>query len=392
MSSPPIQVSVVIPAYNEEKRIQTTLEAITSYLEKKAYSTEVMVVDDGSRDDTAGLVARFAQQHPNIRLLSNPHRGKGYAVKTGMLAARGEFVLQCDADLPVPVEEIDRFVALLKEGYPVVIASREVAGARRIHEPFYRHILGRAFNLLVQLLVIPGVQDTQSGFKAFSREVAYSIFSQVTINGFAYDVEVLFLARNRGFTVVQIPVPYWHHAESKVNPIRDSLSMLARVVGLWWRYRGQRTEPGSGAPSQVLKYNVSSRQVTEQEAAMGMSPKFRQQLEDLLQKMDSPRRRKGAPFTGIPWGLQRLRPSSPGQLMLASFALAVVSLLVKVLLPTLFQWVLVLAALLFALAYITSFMKPGGSYTTRWRGRIIQMPISGEAWWHRLYFWLYGRE
>lgn len=224
-----IQLSVVIPAYDEEARLPGTLERILAYLSQQALSFEVLAVDDGSSDRTAELVEAVAARDQRVRLIRQPHRGKGAAVRAGALAAAGRQVLFCDADLSHPVDGLTRLPALL-DGAQVVIASREGEGSNRLGEPFYRHLMGRAFNLLVRLLAVPGVQDTQCGLKCFPREVARELFSRQRVDGFGFDVELLFLARKRGYRILEVPVTWRHVPASRVDPLRDTLRMLRDVL------------------------------------------------------------------------------------------------------------------------------------------------------------------
>ena len=243
-------LSVVIPAYNEERRIGASLREVLAYLERQAYRSEVIVVDDGSTDGTAGVVEAFARDHPQARVLRAPHRGKGHAVKTGMLAARGEYRFLCDADLSMPVAEIGKFLPPALAGYNIAIGSREGAGARRIGEPVARHLVGRAFNGFVRALAVPGIRDTQCGFKCFRAEAAQALFPLQRLDGFAFDVELLFLARRRGMRVVEVPIEWRYQAESKVAPLRHALGMARDVLRVRWSaWRGlydARAVPPSG--------------------------------------------------------------------------------------------------------------------------------------------------
>ena len=202
-SSPPF-LSIVIPAYNEERRLPQTLERVLDYLKHQSYASELIVVDDGSTDGTARVVQAFSEAHCCVQLIRNDHRGKGYAVRTGMLAARGHIALFSDADLSTPIEELDELLPWFERGYDIVIGSREGQGAKRIHEPFYRHLMGRVFNGVVRLLTVRGIDDTQCGFKAFRDDVARHVFTRMRLYGenakpvqdsmvTGFDVEVLFL-------------------------------------------------------------------------------------------------------------------------------------------------------------------------------------------------------
>jgi len=238
-------LSVVIPAYNEERRLPQTLQSIVDYLARQAYSNEVIVVDDGSDDNTGQVVDSFRAAHSTVTLIRNEHRGKGYAIRTGVLAAHGNIILLFDADSSTPIEEIAELLPWFERGYGIVIGSREGAGARRIKEPFYRHLMGRVFNLIVRLLTVRGIQDTQCGFKAFRDDVAHEIFSRTHLYRdssqpvagamvTAYDVEVLFLGQKLGHKIKEIPVEWRYGTESKVNPLKDSWRNLRDVLLVRW--------------------------------------------------------------------------------------------------------------------------------------------------------------
>lgn len=245
-----IVLSVVVPAYNEEQRLPDTLAQILGYLDRQAYRSEVIVADDGSADGTAALVERLASARRNLRLLRLDHRGKGFAVRAGALAARGDYVLLCDADMAVPIDEWERLRGLLENGYDVAIGSREGLGARRMGEPWYRHMMGRVFNLIVRVVAVGGIQDTQCGFKGLRHDVATDLFRRAKIYGedapqvqgaavTAYDVELLFLARRRGYRVAEVPVPWRYGTETKVSPLRDSWRNLRDVLSVrWYALRG----------------------------------------------------------------------------------------------------------------------------------------------------------
>jgi len=234
-------LSIVIPAYNEERRLPESLEKVLAFLQTRDYPAEVIVVDDGSTDHTADIVESFMARSPCVSLIRNDHRGKGYAVRTGMLAAQGLYVLFSDADLATPIEEVDRLLAFLEDGYDIAIGSREGLGAQRINEPWYRHLMGRVFNLLVRWVAVGGFQDTQCGFKCFRREVAQDLFQRVQLYGAGagpvrggmvtgFDVEVLFLALKRGYRVKEVPVQWHYGTNTKVHPLRDSARMFMDVL------------------------------------------------------------------------------------------------------------------------------------------------------------------
>jgi len=223
---------------------------VLDYLARQDYESEVIVVDDGSEDKTAAIVEEFQASHPNLRLIRNDHRGKGYAVRTGVLAARGRYIVFSDADLATPIDELPKLLGPLREGYDIAIGSREGIGARRYGEPWYRHLMGRVFNLLVRFLVVGHYQDTQCGFKGFRREVGHDLFRRVRLYGeeagpvkggavTAFDVEVLFLAHKRGYRVKEVPVEWHYGVNTKVNPLRDSIRMLKDILMVRWNeWRG----------------------------------------------------------------------------------------------------------------------------------------------------------
>lgn len=233
-------LSLVIPAYNEELRILRTLGQIVRFLNTRSYSYEVVVVDDGSDDSTAALVSDFASRHSNIRILTLSHRGKGWAVKNGMLAASGCYRFLCDADLSMPIEQVDRFLPPQLVGFDIAIGSRESQGSRRIGEPSRRHFMGRFYNALVRLVAVPGIDDTQCGFKCFKGEIAPELFQSQTIDGFAFDVEVLYLALQRGFKMQEVGIDWYYRERSKVHPLRDSLRMTRDLLKIRWRHRRSR--------------------------------------------------------------------------------------------------------------------------------------------------------
>jgi dolichyl-phosphate beta-glucosyltransferase len=223
-------LSIIVPAYNEERRLPKTLPRIVAFLEAQDYPGEVIVVDDGSADNTANGVEEMAAQWSYVTLIRNEHRGKGYAVRSGVLAAQGDYLFLCDADLSMPIEQVARFLPPELEGYDIGIGSREVAGARRYDEPSHRHLMGRVFNFLVRLLAVRGFQDTQAGFKCFRREVAHDLFPYQTMDGFGFDVEVLFIAHKRGYRIVEVPIDWYYMTNSRVSPVGDSMRMLREIL------------------------------------------------------------------------------------------------------------------------------------------------------------------
>lgn len=225
-----ISVSVVIPAYNEERRLETTLLAVTSYLHGQPWDWEVRVVDDGSADATVAIATRHAESEPRVVVQSEPHRGKGGAVRAGLTAARGEFRFICDADLSMPIGELSRFLPPVAPAFDVAIGSREGRLARRVGEPAYRHLMGRLFNRGVQLLVLPGIEDSQCGFKMFTASAVEAIFPHVTVDGWAFDVEVLAVARARGLRIAEVPIEWHYRAESRLSMMRDGWQMLKELI------------------------------------------------------------------------------------------------------------------------------------------------------------------
>jgi glycosyltransferase involved in cell wall biosynthesis len=226
------KLSIIIPAYNEEQRLGSTMEAIDAFLNAEGWNAEVIVCDDGSKDGTADLVRQFAVDHPRFHVSLAPHnQGKGAAVRRGMLEARGEFLLFSDADLSSPIEESKRLLYWLEEGYDVAIGSRALPDPNvRIDAQNKRKFIGRIFNFLVQRLIGLPLHDTQCGFKAFRRDVGKRLFDLQRLNGFSFDVEVLYLAAHQGYSVREVAVN-WHHVEaSKVNLIKDSLKMFRDLL------------------------------------------------------------------------------------------------------------------------------------------------------------------
>ena len=223
-------LSVVIPAYNEESRLPSTLAVVSEYLAGRGDPYEVLVVVNGSTDRTAEVAKAAAEHDANVRLILTSLRGKGRAVKIGVSESQGERVLFCDADLSTPIDEATALADLLDGQYQIAIASREGRGSRRVGEPYARHLMGRVFNALVRTFAVPDVQDTQCGFKAFTRACALDLFGRQTISGFGFDVELLYLARKRGYAVREVPVTWVYRASSRVDPIRDTVRMFGDIL------------------------------------------------------------------------------------------------------------------------------------------------------------------
>ena len=233
-------LSIVIPAFNEEHRITSTLDQVTAYLRLQIYTAEVLVVDDGSTDGTARLVQAYESSGYPVRLASLEHQGKGGAVKAGMLMAKGEYRFLCDADLAMPIEELAAFLPPRLEGVDVAVGSREAKGARRYNEPLHRHLMGRLFNGLIRATAVRGVSDTQCGFKCFRGDIVDEVFGQQRLRGFGFDVEVLFIAQRRGLRIQEIPITWYHQPDSKVRPLRDTVSMAREVAQVRWNYLRRR--------------------------------------------------------------------------------------------------------------------------------------------------------
>ena len=233
-----IYLSVVIPAFNEEERIEETLSEIELYLKKQDYPYEIIVVDDGSEDNTAKLIRNSTAYNHTVHLLWNEgNKGKGYSVKRGMLEARGEYILFSDADLSTPVEEVEELMPWFDRGYDIVIGSRGLPQSNIvIHQPLYRETMGRIFNLLVQLLTIKGIKDTQCGFKCFRGDVARDIFNRQTLSGFSFDVEVLYIATKLNYRIKEVPINWYNSPRTKVNALTDSLKMFFDLLRIRFKH------------------------------------------------------------------------------------------------------------------------------------------------------------
>jgi dolichyl-phosphate beta-glucosyltransferase len=227
-----IDLSVVIPAYNEEHRIAPTVRAIVDYCRTRSGSFEVILVDDGSQDATTSVGRQLCQECPELRLIRlAANHGKGYAVRTGVVNALGRLILFTDADGATPIEEIERLEGALDAGADVAVGSRALrATGVEVRAKLYRHVIGRTFHFLVERLADGGVKDTQCGFKLFTSRVAQDLFSRMRMNGFSFDVEVLVMARRRGYRIAEVPVNWTHQPGSKVRLTLDSLRMAADLV------------------------------------------------------------------------------------------------------------------------------------------------------------------
>lgn len=218
-------LSIIIPAYNEAQRLPPTLEKIKAFLARQDYTAEVLVIENGSSDDTEAVARAFQDQMPNLSVFTETERGKGLAVRRGMLAAQGEYRFLCDADLSMPIEQVNRFLPPNLAQVDVAIGSRELPESQRIDEPGYRHFIGRIFNAMVRWLVLPGIQDSQCGFKCFRAEVAEAVFPFQTMGGMSFDAEVLFIARKMGYSVQEVAIDWYFDPDSRVRLVQDSLRM-----------------------------------------------------------------------------------------------------------------------------------------------------------------------
>lgn len=226
------ELSVIIPAYNEQRRLPGTLESVHKYLTERGISFEILIVDDGSHDATAEIVETFAKDHGGVRLLSyHPNQGKGHAIRTGILSAKGDLMLIDDADGSSPIQEVERLEAGIASGADIAIGSRAKPDeSRKVQALAHRKFIGNTFNLIVQKLLLPGIYDTQCGFKLFKAAVAHDVFSVSRINGYGFDVEVLHIAKLRGYKTTEIAIN-WHNVDgSKVNVLFDSPKMFIEVV------------------------------------------------------------------------------------------------------------------------------------------------------------------
>lgn len=223
-------LTIIIPAYNEEHRLPRTLEQIFAFLDEQDYSTEVLVIENGSNDKTYEIALDFAKRNQNLRVFQEKKRGKGNAVRRGMLEAQGAYRFLCDADLSMPIDEVNKFLPPILTDTDIAIASREVPGAVRYDEPHYRHLTGRIFNTLIRLLVLPDLQDTQCGFKCFRAEVAQDVFRHQTLTGWSFDVEILYIAQRKGYRIYEVPINWHFKPDTKISILQDSWQMFLDLL------------------------------------------------------------------------------------------------------------------------------------------------------------------
>lgn len=222
-------LSIIMPAHNEERRLPPSLAKIDAFLAAQPFTAEVIVVENGSHDRTVEVTQAFAADHPYVKLMVVQTRGKGLAVKAGMLAAQGEYRFICDVDLSMPIEEIVKFLPPYSDGYDVSMGTREGAGARRIGEPSYRHLIGRINNLIIKVTAVRGFEDTQCGFKMFNRRAAEDLFRVQRMSGIGFDIEILFIAKKRGYAIRQVPITWYFDADSRMRLVQDSLKLLREI-------------------------------------------------------------------------------------------------------------------------------------------------------------------
>jgi len=237
-----IEYSIAMSAFNEADKISSTITQILGFMREFSPSFELIIVDDGSADNTAEVIEKMQEGNPELILVKNPHKGKGFGIWTAVMKAQGEYIYTTDADLSTSISELKKLSVWAKDqSFDIVIASREGIGAERVGEPFYRHLMGRVFNFLVQIIALPGIQDSQCGFKLFKKKAAKDIFSRLQIYGSdskeikkayfgAWDVEVLYLARKLKYTIKQVPVTWIHVKTTRLSPLNDSIKMALDVL------------------------------------------------------------------------------------------------------------------------------------------------------------------
>jgi len=237
-------LSIIIPAFNDEQRLPGTLEQVLAFLGSQSYRSEILIVENASQDKTFQVAAEFAARcHSDelpVRVLQENQRGKGAAVKRGIFASSGEYRFMCDADLSMPVTEINRFFPPMLTDSEISIASREAPGAVRYNEPAYRHLVGRVFNTLIRVLALPTLNDTQCGFKCFKGDIAEELFSEMSITGWSFDVEILYLAQQRGYQIREVPIPWYFNSDSHISVVKDSTQMALDIFKIRLRDRQNR--------------------------------------------------------------------------------------------------------------------------------------------------------
>jgi glycosyltransferase involved in cell wall biosynthesis len=240
-------LSIIIPAYNEENRLPGSLREILRFVSEQPYAVEVLIVENGSSDRTYLVAEDFCAQNEGFRVIREKNSGKGLAVCRGMREASGEFRFMCDADLSMPIDELVKFLPPRLADFDIAIGSREAQGAVRYDEPAYRHLGGRAVNTMIRLLALPGLHDTQCGFKCFRAEVADDLFRYQTLNGWSFDIEILYIARLRKYKVVEVPISWHFNPETKLRAIRDAIQMGIDIISIRknaWSGKYRASDPG----------------------------------------------------------------------------------------------------------------------------------------------------
>ncbi|HUN22075.1 MAG TPA: glycosyltransferase family 2 protein [Anaerolineales bacterium] len=242
MSEKPL-LSIIIPAHNEANRLPPSLAKVDAFLQSQNFTYEVLIVENGSHDDTLALAQAWAESHPYLRVLQSHERGKGLAVRTGMLAAEGQYRFMCDADLSMPIEQVLRFLPPAVNDFDIAIGSREAPSSNRYNEPPFTHFRGRVFSTLVKWVAVPGFEDTQCGFKCFTAQAANDLFSVQTFGGMSFDVELLYIARKRGYRVREIAIDWYFDTDTRVRMIDDTLRMFRDVFTIRKNWRQGKYAP-----------------------------------------------------------------------------------------------------------------------------------------------------
>lgn len=240
MSSLTPTLSIIFPAHNEEQRLPDTLEKTKAFISQQPYAVEVVIVENASTDRTLEIATGFANSFPNVTVIHEDRPGKGLAVQRGMLESKGLYRFICDVDLSMPIDEIPRFFPPALKDVDIAIGSREAKGSVRYNEPEFRHFVGRIFNNLVRWFALPHLQDTQCGFKCFSAKAAETLFPLQTIQGWTFDVEILAVARQFGYRIAEVPIPWYYQPNSKIHVFRDSLHMALDLLKIRKNIRQKR--------------------------------------------------------------------------------------------------------------------------------------------------------
>lgn len=226
-----LYLSIIIPSYNEEDRIAPTLKKILTFIHQKKYAAEIIVVDDGSQDRTTAIAESELGNFPHKTLVETSNQGKGHAVKRGMLEAKGEYLLFTDADLSTPIEEVDRLVGCLKDGFDIAIGSRGLKDSRvEVHQNIIRETMGKTFNRIARLFTFRQIRDSQCGFKCFRKDVARDLFKSQVLKGFSFDAEIVYLAQKKGYRIAEVPVIWRNSSQSHVRILKDSFQMLVDLI------------------------------------------------------------------------------------------------------------------------------------------------------------------